>query len=156
MRNTDAAGGTVSVSLKSGTNQLHGTVYEYNRNNALTANTLDSNRIGAKKAEFKWNQPGFELDGPVVNPHLYNGRNKTFFMYSYEIIRDKIPSPLTTTVPMPRTNWRRCSSIGPLGRPVTAASSWDSVRCTPRPGLPSMSTPARISSTAMVAVRAAI
>jgi len=95
------AGGTVSVSLKSGTNKFHGVAYWYNRNDALAANTLDANRIAAKRAAFKWNQPGFELDGPVVIPHVYNGRNKTFFMYSYEIIRDKIPSPLTTTVPMP-------------------------------------------------------
>jgi len=129
------AGGTVSVSLKSGTNQLHGTVYEYNRNDALAANTLDSNRIGAKKAEFKWNQPGFELDGPVVIPHLYNGRNKTFFMYSYEIIRDKIPSPLTTTVPMPdqlagnfnttlQSNGKPITIYDPLSTVATSSSTY--------------------------------
>jgi hypothetical protein len=95
------AGGTVSVSLKSGTNNYHGVAYWYSRNDALAANTLDANRINTKRAAFKWNQPGFELDGPIVIPHLYNGHNKTFFMYSYEIIRDKIPSPLSTTVPMP-------------------------------------------------------
>jgi hypothetical protein len=95
------AGGTVSVSLKAGTNQLHGVVYEYLRNDVLSANTFDQNRLGNKHTAFKWNQPGFELDGPVVIPHLYNGHSRTFFMYSYEIIRDKIPSPSTSTVPQP-------------------------------------------------------
>jgi hypothetical protein len=95
------AGGTVSVSLKAGTNKLHGVAYEYLRNEALSANTFDQNRLGNPRTSFKWNQPGFELDGPVVIPHLYNGHNRTFFMYSYEIIRDKIPSPTTSTVPQP-------------------------------------------------------
>jgi len=129
------AGGTVSVSLKSGTNHLHGVAYYYNRNDALAANTLDANRIGAKKAEFKWNQPGFELDGPIVIPHVYNGRNKTFFMYSYEIIRDKIPSPLTTTVPIPdqlagnfgttlQSNGQPITIYDPLSTVQTGSSSY--------------------------------
>jgi len=95
------SGGTISVSTKNGTNQFHGVVYEYLRNDVITANTFDQNRIGNRRAAFKQNQPGFELDGPLIIPHFYNGRNRTFFMYSYEIVRDKIPFPQTSTVPLP-------------------------------------------------------
>jgi hypothetical protein len=94
------SGGTISVSLKAGTNKFHGIIYEYLRNDVLAANTFDSNRLGVPRSAFKWNQPGFELDGPVVIPHLYNGRDRTFFMYSYEIVRDKLPFPQTQSVPM--------------------------------------------------------
>ncbi len=95
------AGGTISVSIKAGGNKYHGVAYEYLRNDVLTANTSDSNRLGNKRTAFKWNQPGFELDGPLVIPHVYDGHNRTFFMYSYEIIRDKLPYPQTQTVPLP-------------------------------------------------------
>ena len=93
------SGGTMTVSIKNGTNQLHGAVYWLDKNTILTANTFDSNRIGSPRAAYHENNPGFEFDGPVVIPHLYNGRNKTFFMYSYEIWRDAIPTPSTETVP---------------------------------------------------------
>lgn len=95
------AGGTISASLKSGTNKYHGTVYEYVRNTILSANTFDQNRIGKPRSDFHLNEPGLEIDGPVRFPHLYNGKNRTFFMYSYEKIMDAIPSPATSTVPLP-------------------------------------------------------
>jgi hypothetical protein len=95
------SGGTLTVSIKNGTNQLHGAVYWLNKNTILTANTFDSNRIGNPRAAYHENNPGLEFDGPVVIPHLYNGRNKTFFMYSYEIWRDTLPEPITETVPLP-------------------------------------------------------
>jgi hypothetical protein len=95
------SGGTMTVSLKNGTNQLHGAVYWLDKNTILTANTFDQNRIGAVRAAYHENNPGIEFDGPVVIPHLYNGKNKTFFMYGYEIWRDSIPTPTTFTEPMP-------------------------------------------------------
>jgi hypothetical protein len=95
------SGGTLTVSIKNGTNQLHGAVYWLNKNTILTANHFDSNRIGSPRAAYHENNPGLEFDGPVVIPHVYNGRNKTFFMYSYEIWRDAIPAPITETVPQP-------------------------------------------------------
>ncbi len=95
------SGGTMTVSTKNGTNQLHGAVYWLNKNTVLNANSFDQNRIGAPRAAYHENNPGFEFDGPIVIPHLYNGRNKTFFMYGYEIWRDSIPTPATLTVPQP-------------------------------------------------------
>ena len=93
------SGGTMTVSLKNGTNQLHGAVYWLNKNTILTAQYLRPEPLGAKRAAYHENNPGFEFDGPVVIANLYNGRNKTFFMYGYEIWRDSIPTPTTLTVP---------------------------------------------------------
>jgi len=93
------AGGTMTVSIKNGTNQYHGAAYWYVKNTILTANTFDQNRVGNQRAAYHQNEPGVELDGPVVIPHLYDGHNKTFFMYSYELWRDAIPSPATSTTP---------------------------------------------------------
>jgi len=114
------AGGTISASLKSGTNKYHGTVYEYVRNTILSANTFDQNRIGIPRTAFHWNQPGLEIDGPLSLPHIYNGHNKTFFMYSYEKIMDEIPSPATSTVPLAdeRTG-NFLTTLQSNGQPVT-------------------------------------
>jgi len=95
------SGGTMTVSLKNGTNQIHGALYWLNKNTVDEANTFDQNRLGKPRAAFNENNPGMEFDGPVVIPHFYNGKNKTFFMYSYEIWRDAIPAATTYTVPEP-------------------------------------------------------
>ena len=93
------AGGTMTVSIKNGTNKLHGAVYWLNKNTIDEANMFDQNRLGKPRAAFNENNPGLEFDGPVWLPHLYDGRNRTFFMYSYEIWRDAIPAATTFTVP---------------------------------------------------------
>jgi len=92
-------GGTVNVSLKSGTNKLHGAAYWYFRHDKLNANTFEANMAGTKKSSSRWAQPGIEVDGPVVIPHLYDGRNRTFFMYSWEKIKSSIPYPQNYSVP---------------------------------------------------------
>lgn len=94
-------GGVINVSLKSGTNQIHGSLYHYFRNDKLNANDFGSNRSGIPKSAFRWNQPGLQLNGPVYLPKIYDGRNKTFFMYSWEDIRSSIPYPQTMTVATP-------------------------------------------------------
>ena len=85
--------------LKSGTNQFHGSFYEYYRDETLNANTFDANRAGLAKAGLYWNQPGLTVDGPVRIPGLYNGTDRTFFMYSWEQIRSEVPFPQVYTVP---------------------------------------------------------
>lgn len=92
-------GGVVNVSLKSGTNKLHGALYHYFRNDKLNANAFESNLAGRQRSSFHWNQPGVQVDGPVYIPKLYDGRNRTFFMYSWEKIKSAIPLPQTYTVP---------------------------------------------------------
>ena len=92
-------GGVINVILKSGTNSFHGAAYMYYRDEKLNANTFDGNRAGTPKADLYWNQPGVTISGPVRIPGLYDGRDKTFFMYWYERISSQIPYPQVWTVP---------------------------------------------------------
>jgi hypothetical protein len=92
-------GGVINVVLKSGSNQLHGAAYMYYRDAKLNANTFDANRLGQPKGDLYWSQPGLTVDGPVRIPGLYNGRDKTFFMYSWEQIHSEVPFPQVYTVP---------------------------------------------------------
>lgn len=92
-------GGVVSATLKSGTNRLHGTIYEYFRNEKLNANTFQANRQNQPRGPFRWNQPGVTMSGPVYIPKLYDGRDKTFFLFSWEGIYQNIPNNPLQTVP---------------------------------------------------------
>ncbi len=88
----------VNIVSKSGTNQVHGAVFEFNRNDAFDANT----HFQPIKPLLRQNQFGFVLGGPVVIPKLYNGRDKTFFLANYEGWRIKVgTSPTNTNVPDP-------------------------------------------------------
>jgi hypothetical protein len=91
-------GGAINVSVKSGTNQFHGNLYYYLRNDKLNANAFEANAAGNNRTAFRWAQPGVQFDGPVMLPKIYDGRNRTFFMYSWEKIKSKIPFPQTYTV----------------------------------------------------------
>lgn len=91
--------GIVNVILKSGTNQLHGSLFEFLRNSALDANTYFANQSGTPLPSFKRSQFGGSATGPVFIPKLYDGRNKTFFLFSYEGLRQGTESEVTTTVP---------------------------------------------------------
>jgi len=84
---TNAAGGVINLVTKSGTNQLHGTLFEFLRNDKLTANDFFINRAGRKEAPFRFNQFGAAVGGPVRIPGLYNGKDRTFFFASYEGLR---------------------------------------------------------------------
>jgi hypothetical protein len=82
-----ATGGVFNVITKSGSNQYHGTLYEFFRNDKLNANDFFANTTGTARPPFKYNQFGGTLGGPVRIPHVYNGHNKTFFFVSYEGVR---------------------------------------------------------------------
>ncbi len=91
--------GIVNVILKSGTNQLHGSVFEFLRNSVLDANTYFANQSGTPLPSFKRSQFGGSVSGPVYIPKLYNGKNRTFFLFSYEGLRQGTESEVTATVP---------------------------------------------------------
>src|SRR5262249_3690030 len=82
-------GGVVSVVTKSGSNTLHGTAYDYIRNDAFNANTYFNNKSGAPRDVLKRHQFGVTVGGPVVIPHLVNGRDKLFFFSAYQGQRQK-------------------------------------------------------------------
>lgn len=94
-------GGVVNIVTKSGTNGLHGTLYEYFRNKALQANNWFSNRAGSPIPHDTFNQFGFTAGGPVVIPHLYNGRNRTFWFFNYEGLRERLGLSVLWSVPTP-------------------------------------------------------
>jgi len=83
-----AGGGVVSFGTKSGTNQIHGSVFENFRNPVLNANSFGNNATGAKKGKFNVNDFGGTFSGPIAFPKIYNGRNKSFVFFSYEGIRE--------------------------------------------------------------------
>jgi hypothetical protein len=84
---SNAAGGVVNLITKSGTNQFHGDLYEFLRNNALDANNFFLNRSGRPTPPYRFNQFGGTFGGPLVIPRLYNGEDRTFFFGSYEGLR---------------------------------------------------------------------
>ena len=93
-----AAGAVLNVTTKSGTNAFHGDVWEFLRNDYFDAKdyfVLASQR----KPEFRQNQFGGVLGGPLLLPHLYNGRNRTFFFADYQGTRIVKGKTYTQTVP---------------------------------------------------------
>ncbi|HUS05526.1 MAG TPA: carboxypeptidase regulatory-like domain-containing protein [Bryobacteraceae bacterium] len=91
--------GIINVTYKSGTNELHGTAYEFLRNSALDAkNFFDSptNPI----PPFKLNQFGFNLGGPVVLPRVFNGKDRLFFFGDYEGKRVRQAQTFLSSVPI--------------------------------------------------------
>ncbi len=78
------AGGVVSIVTKSGTNSLHGTAYDYVRNEALNANDFFSNELGQPRNILKRNQFGGTIGGPIFIPKVIDGRNKLFFFFGYQ------------------------------------------------------------------------
>jgi hypothetical protein len=92
-------GGVVNISLKSGGNALHGTAYYSKMDPVLTANLFSSNRTGRPRGDFTYGRWGGMSSGPVLLPRIYDGRNRTFFMYGYEGIHANRPRGQTLTVP---------------------------------------------------------
>jgi hypothetical protein len=81
-----AQGGLITFTSKSGTNELHGTAYEFLRNDALDARRF----FEARKGVYKQHDFGWSAGGPVYIPKLYDGRNKTFFFASMEWFRNRV------------------------------------------------------------------
>jgi hypothetical protein len=77
--------GTVTNTVvRNGTNNLHGALYYAFQNTYLNANTSEKAHIAAPRNNDQLSQTGFVVDGPVVLPKIYDGRNKTFFMVAFE------------------------------------------------------------------------
>ncbi len=95
-----APGGQISLITKSGTNALHGTLWEFNRNDSLTSTYDAIANKSLKSARLNRNQFGANLGGPILIPRLYDGRNKTFFFFNWESGRQALGAvPGYSTVP---------------------------------------------------------
>lgn len=135
-----ATGGIVNLVLKSGTNQLHGTAYDYIRNSIFDANGWWNNYRGVKKGPDNQNDTGFAVGGPVWLPKIYDGRNKTFFMFNAEIYRFKQGGFSNATVP--DASWKNgdfsnlLTPYTSLGTTFPAHQLYDYTTCNPGPCQP--------------------
>ncbi len=100
------SGGVINVVTKAGSNEFHGSAYEFFRNDALDArNAYATQRdpiTGRIKPVLRYNQFGGTLGGPILIPKIYNGRNKTFFYFGYEQWRHRSATLRRSTVATPQ------------------------------------------------------
>jgi hypothetical protein len=106
-------GGVSNFNTKGGTNSYHGTVYEFYKNNALDANNWFYNgyiaqqgNTAAARAEYKRpvdtkNDYGGSFGGPIRIPHLYDGKNKSFFFFNWEQWHQNYGGTITSQLPTP-------------------------------------------------------
>ncbi|MBI3209674.1 MAG: TonB-dependent receptor [Candidatus Solibacter usitatus] len=89
------AGGVLNMVLRSGTNQFHGDIFEFERNNIIDARGF----FDTRKLPLHRHQYGATLAGPVWFPKLYNGHNRTFFMFSWESYKNNVTTSSISHVP---------------------------------------------------------
>lgn len=95
-------GGIISVVTKSGTNSIHGSAFEFLRNNSLNANTFFNNRNGQPREVLKRNQYGFTIGGPISIPKLLDGKDRLFFFAGFQgqkIVQTVTGAATTTFTP---------------------------------------------------------
>lgn len=132
-----SGGGTVNIITRSGTNQFHGTLYEFNQNSAFNAVPFFTNKAGAKKPVSRFNQYGGSFSGPVLIPKIFNGKNRVFFMFAYEGVKDALPAPTTNTMPTAAEREGNFSALLNVGAnyaiydPLTGVASAGRVTRTP-------------------------
>ncbi|HYL13897.1 MAG TPA: TonB-dependent receptor [Terriglobales bacterium] len=93
------SGSVMNVTIRSGTNLLHGSVYELHRDAALDAANFFENLGGVPRAHFVWNEFGGTVGGPIYIPHVYDGRNRTFFFAGYDGSRLRLGTTLNGNAP---------------------------------------------------------
>ena len=114
-------GAQVQLITRSGTNDFRGTLFEYLRNDVFDANDFFANRNGLKRPPLRQNQFGGVIGGPVFLPRFgeggrpfYDGRDSTFFFFSYEGLRLRQPQVGITGVPTLSARQRASTQIQPL------------------------------------------
>lgn len=120
-------GGTVQVSIKSGTNELHGDAYEFLRNDKLDGSNFFSNLSGAPKPEFRQNQFGGTLGGPIR-------KNKLFIFGSFDGTRIRTGTSAISTVPTALERTGDFSQIRPIFDPATTVGTPANFTRQPFPG----------------------
>ena len=110
------AGGMLTVVTKSGTNRLRGSLYEFLRNDIFDA----TGYFDASKSKLRRNQLGATISGPVYLPGLYDGRNRTFFMFTWDSLRlidGKSQRGVVPTAEMLRGDFSKATDS--FGKPIT-------------------------------------
>jgi hypothetical protein len=91
------SGTIVSIVSKTGTNQIHGSLFEFVRNDKLDARNFFAPAV----APFRRNEYGLTVGGPIWIPKVYNGKNKTFFFFEWAAFRQRLAVPVIFPVPTP-------------------------------------------------------
>jgi hypothetical protein len=141
------AGGVMNMVLKTGTNQIHGSLFEFVRNDVFDARgTFDP-----YKPPLRRNQFGGMINGPVVIPKIYDGRNKTFFLFSWESYRQRIGDVQQSIVPTPEQLKGDFSAFAPLKDPLLTGTCTTANRaaCFPNNQIPQ----SRFSPIALAAMK---
>jgi hypothetical protein len=102
----------INVLTKSGGNAYHGSLFEFVRNNDFDALPYQFTATKPGVSPFKWNDYGFEIDGPIVIPKLFNGRNKLFFMANDEWLIQRQTQQSVYNVPTPLMFQGNFSQLG--------------------------------------------
>ena len=106
------AGGVINLVTKSGTNQWHGGLFEFERNAVLNANDFFANRAGRTKPDSHVHQYGGTLGGPIDIPKIYDGHNRSFFFFGFQGTNQINAGTATDTVPLPAFRTGDFSSLG--------------------------------------------
>jgi hypothetical protein len=106
-------GGQISIVTRSGTNQFHGSAFDYLRNDKLDANDWFANANRQRRPPERQNDFGGTLGGPLLLPG-YNGRNRTFFFFSYEGLRLLLPVFTLTNVPTVALRQQAPAGVQPI------------------------------------------
>src|SRR5262245_58210533 len=117
-----SAGAVINATIKSGTNALHGSVYEFLHNDALDTNYFFANFAGQDKPVRKRNQFGGALGGPII-------KNKTFIFGDYEGLRDREGIVRFSTLPLP--DQKKGIFLDSFGKPLLIRDPFKSGLCTP-------------------------
>jgi hypothetical protein len=128
------AGGTLNQITKSGTNSLHGSGWEFNQPNTLTANDFFLNRAGTERPVTHFNQYGVTAGGPFYIPHAVDTRNKVFWFFAWEGIKDGQPNPYTGTVPTDAMRSGNFTGLATIYDPFSATLSGTTINRTALPG----------------------
>ena len=120
-------GGVIAVSIRSGTNSLRGTAYYNHRDASLNSNLYENTVRGIPKEDLFHYNPGFSIGGPVVLPK-YNGRNRSFFFYSFEGLKSGIPVSAGERAP---TDLERTGNFSQSG--MTIYDPFNTVNGVPQP-----------------------
>jgi len=94
-----AAGAVVNATTKAGTNEVHGSAWDYFSNDYTSAADYFDNAVALRKAELRKNVYGATLGGPLNIPNVYNGKNRTFFFADYQGTKYRQGIPFVGTVP---------------------------------------------------------
>jgi hypothetical protein len=134
-------GGTLNQVMKTGTNELHGTAWEYNQPNVLTANDFFNNAKGVQRPLSHLNQYGLTAGGPIWIPRVINGKNKLFWFFAWEGMKDGQPAPSLLTIPTALEKQGNFSQVlaadgasSQLYDPFSATQSGSTITRTPYPG----------------------